>query len=195
MRLCKEKIVAATLTVLLVVLMVQLASAATVTNLVVKVVDSDGDVVSGAVVEIYDSDGTKVFSGTTDDNGTVTISSIETGTYDIYVYYNRKLYHFSEEISDSTSEIELKLTYARQFTAALYSYWWIFALIGGGVLVLMWIMIAPKGRRGAVPASLFVFLLLIGVGMATTAVLVMKAIIDAETAAVLNLIKRELKDF
>lgn len=163
------------------------AFAETVSNVVITVKDSDGTLVQGALVEVYDSDGTRVFSGTTDENGTVTISSISTGNYDIYVYYKKKLYHFSEKIDTGTTSITLKLGYTSQFMAAIYSYWWVLILVGAGIFLAVWFIVLPGGKRGSITsAGLFVFLMLLGLGMVTTGYLVKEGYITADNAALIG---------
>ena len=163
---------------------------ATTVSSVTITVKKDGSVVVGAYVEVYNSDGDKIVANSTDSNGQITLSNVETGTYSVYVYYSQKLYRATIKIESDTTNVDVNLGYTNQFMATVYSAWWIFALIGGGLIVLFLFIIPStgrRGRRGAIAtATLFVFLMLLGLGMLTTGYLVEQGLLTAQNAALIG---------
>jgi len=179
----KKAALAATIMLALVLMFAPVAAQTSVTVKVLK----DGDPVSGILVEVYDSDNTKVASGTTDTNGTVTFSLAD-GKYKAYAYYKGKVYAKSFKVPDDTEvKIELSMFSTSAWTANL-----IWLGIGAGLAFVILILIGALGGRkirlGQTSPAVIAWLILIGGIMAFTGVLVQQGILTADQAVLAGII-------
>ena len=178
---------AALATAIMLALVIMFAPVAAQTSVTIKVL-KDGDPVSGVLVEVYDSDNTKVASGTTDTNGTVTFSLAD-GKYKAYAYYKGKVYAKSFKVPDDTEvKIELSMLSTTAWTANL-----IWLGIGAGLAFVVLILIGALGggrkiRLGQTNPAVIAWLILIGGVMAFTGVLVQQGYITADQAVLAGII-------
>jgi len=124
--------------VILVAIMVGVGAvyAQSIVSEVTITVEKDGKAVANVYVEVYNSNDTKVFSGYTNENGTITLSNITSGDYTVKVLYEDKLYIFNIKIDENTSEIKLDLS---EFNW-LKSNWKLLAIGAGAMFMLLLIM-------------------------------------------------------